>query len=314
MKKLILAIILLIGVATAYSDTAVIGSMWKQIGAELSPADDIKSVDFTNISTIGLGGASTLQDAYDNATPGTSEIILNSTQGSFTISDKATSIGDLFKINNFANTTSFFNVDPDGVSMNEILVIGDDVTPASADPTITLLRKITGSGNGHGVSDETEFSSDGGSYSSFDSLVLTPGAFPYGHINAFQARNVFDSTSTITSFRGLRLNNIVESGIVTDYEQISVSSRQTGGTIINEYGIRMDDISKGTTLNYAIKTGAGLIDFGDTATITKNDAVSKLSITATGTGLWSIVNIQLIILNNFVQSDSLDHGWRRSAI
>ncbi|MCK4500305.1 hypothetical protein KAU11_07395 [Candidatus Babeliales bacterium] len=54
MKKLILIIILLISVTTAYSNTAVVGSMWKQIGTILFPADDITAIDFTGVSTIGI--------------------------------------------------------------------------------------------------------------------------------------------------------------------------------------------------------------------------------------------------------------------
>ena len=73
---------------------------------------------------IGLAGGSittaavTLQGAYNNSSPGASEIILNTAQDGFTISDNATPVGDLFKVNNFANTTSFFKVDPDGVTVD----------------------------------------------------------------------------------------------------------------------------------------------------------------------------------------------------
>lgn len=67
---------------------------------------------------IGTAGGSittaaiTRQGAYNNG----SDIMLSVAQGGIVISDNATPVGDLFKVNNFANTTSFFKVDPSGVT------------------------------------------------------------------------------------------------------------------------------------------------------------------------------------------------------
>lgn len=57
MKKLaIIAIILL--ATTAYAETSKFGSMWKQEGATIYPADDVTYVDFTGYTTVGVGGVS----------------------------------------------------------------------------------------------------------------------------------------------------------------------------------------------------------------------------------------------------------------
>jgi hypothetical protein len=52
-----------------------------------------------------------------------------------------------------------------------------------------------------------------------------------------------------------------------------------GGNITNLWGLRLPDIDAGSTLNYAIQTGAGLVDFGD-----------QLSVTSEST--------QLLLINN----------------
>jgi hypothetical protein len=62
-----------------------------------------------------VAGSITLQGAYNNSSPGASEIILNAAQDGFVISDNSTSVTDLFKINNFANTTTYFQVDTSGI-------------------------------------------------------------------------------------------------------------------------------------------------------------------------------------------------------
>ena len=73
------AVILLVGAWTVYSNTAVVGSMWKQVGSIVSPADDVDSVVLT------------------------APIIVN---------DKATPVGEVLGLYNFNNTTSYFSVDP----------------------------------------------------------------------------------------------------------------------------------------------------------------------------------------------------------
>lgn len=68
---------------------------------------------------IGTAGGSittasiTRQGAYNNG----SDITLSVAQGGIIISDNATPVGDLFSLNNFANTTSIFKVDLDDVAV-----------------------------------------------------------------------------------------------------------------------------------------------------------------------------------------------------
>lgn len=60
------------------------------------------------------GGVTTLQQAYLNSV--LPQIVLNSSQGAFTIGDAATPIGTLLDVRNNAGTTSFAKVDATGLS------------------------------------------------------------------------------------------------------------------------------------------------------------------------------------------------------
>lgn len=64
-----------------------------------------------------------------------------------------------------------------------------------------------------------------------------------------QARVQNSSTSTITNATTMYVLQTLNTG---------------GGAITNAYGLRIDDITVGDTLNYAILTGAGQVDFGGT--------------------------------------------------
>ena len=102
------------------------------------------------MGTVSAGTTTTLQGAYNNSSPGSSEIVLNAAQDGFTISDNATPVGDLFKVNNFANTTSFFEVDPSGIKVKNKFGVGGEQSPYNA-----IEVRASSGGTGFGGSDGT---------------------------------------------------------------------------------------------------------------------------------------------------------------
>lgn len=56
------------------------------------------------------------------------------------------------------------------------------------------------------------------------------------------------ASSVVTTSYGLRIFNVTV---------------QNSGSLVNQYGILIDNLTAGGTLNYAIKTGTGLVQFGD---------------------------------------------------
>lgn len=93
-------------------------------------------------------GSITLQGAYNNSSPGASEIILSTAQDGFTISDNATPVGDLFKLNNFANNTSFFAVSPSGTRVFGNLSVGtiNGESVSIPDPSLNGFRLTLSTG------------------------------------------------------------------------------------------------------------------------------------------------------------------------
>ena len=75
------------------------------------------------------------------------------------------------------------------------------------------------------------------------------------------------SSGTITGITGLYITaNIQDAATVTNFYGVRVGLIQAQGdphTLINEYGLYINSIDAGTTLNYAIYTNAGLVRFGD---------------------------------------------------
>jgi hypothetical protein len=93
---------------------------------------------------------------------------------------------------------------------------------------------------------------------------------------------------------GLHLTtNITNSSTMTNSYGLYVDTPTyaTGGTITNRYGICVLDQTGAGTLNYAIKTGQGQVQFGDAATIAPaSGAVVPLSVAGIATKTATITN------------------------
>ena len=74
------------------------------------------------------------------------------------------------------------------------------------------------------------------------------------------------SSGTVTGMAGLYVTaNIQDAATVTNFYGVKIGLIQAQGTphtLVNEYGIYINNIDAGTTLNYAIYTNDGLVRFG----------------------------------------------------
>ncbi len=92
---------------------------------------------------------------------------------------------------------------------------------------------------------------------------------------------------------GLNIGMWGGGGTITDYKAITFAA-ESATTVTNAYGIQLGDIAFGTTLNYAILTGAGLVSFGDQVGIG----------TSTPGGMLHIVNASADQIGFLVQAAS----------
>jgi len=102
---------------TVEQSAVLIGYIIATKGAtDLSNTTNTKIISAARFDAGGAassGGITTLQQAYLNSV--LPQIVLNSTQGAFTIDDASTPIGTLLEIRNNAGTTSFAKVDASGL-------------------------------------------------------------------------------------------------------------------------------------------------------------------------------------------------------
>ena len=152
------------------------------------------------------------------------------------------------------------------ISYNGTAIVSGGNSYSAANPSIILTGTLSGANSGHGFTDEKSLSLDDNTkgYASFDAYAEISGSGDLDHYNSFQARSEYKSTGTIDYFRGLRVVDKVYDGTVTNYIHVDIAPRsKDGGTITNEYGLKIASIAQGDTLNYAIYTGNGYVYFGD---------------------------------------------------
>jgi len=68
-------------------------------------------------------------------------------------------------------------------------------------------------------------------------------------------------------------------------------------TFTNVYGIKIEDIDAGTTLNYAIKTGAGLVDLGDQLSVTSTSSQIKISFDSLHDATFTVSSSGVLTIN-----------------
>lgn len=111
---------------TVEQSAVLIGYIIATKGAtDLSNTTNTKIISAARFDAGGAassGGITTLQQAYLNSV--LPQIVLNSTQGAFTIDDASTPIGTLLDIRNNAGTTSFLKVSPTATQVTNLEGVG----------------------------------------------------------------------------------------------------------------------------------------------------------------------------------------------
>src|ERR1019366_7760504 len=144
---------LTLGVPSTTSGKLVIASGTSAFTVTLQPASLSASRTLTLPDAGGIvctdsgncsGSGASLQTAYTNSAGGTTPmILLENTRKAVTIADAATPItGNLFQIQNNANSTQYFSVNTSGASTTALAVIGS----ATIGGTLAVTGNITTSG------------------------------------------------------------------------------------------------------------------------------------------------------------------------
>ena len=86
-------------------------------------------------------------------------------------------------------------------------------------------------------------------------------------VGVYGQTNPNASPGTVTSTVGVQAGVVLPAAaVVTNATGLQVDPMSTGQAV-NVYGLHIGNISAGTTNNYAIQTGSGLVSFGDTTYI-----------------------------------------------
>lgn len=180
------------------------------------------------------------------------------------------------------------------------LKIGDlDYHSATAQRDAVYCRRtVSGNTDCHAFADKTELSgvTDAGTYGSFDATAKLSGANAQNHMHAFQDRNEYNGSNTITDFIGY-LSAPVHSGTgaITNRYAIDIRdpSKTGGGTIGANIGLYIRNQTAGgsnvavniaQTAGYAIYAAGGAESYhkGDVKINTKSATGAKLSLSGDG--------------------------------
>ena len=127
----------------------------------------------------------------------------------------------------------------------------------------------------------------------------------YGYHSSIQTTSSGIVTDGTNFFGGGFLTN----GGFTNFRDIHIGNVfKLGGTITNAYGIQIEDVDYGTN-NWAIKTGLGLVSFGDDVIISGNVNTATLNITGLTANSVPFIGASGLLSEdntNFIWDDSLN--------
>ncbi len=109
------------------------------------------------------------------------------------------------------------------------------------------------------------------------------GTTQSGKLHAFRGTLMLGNTGTNSDAKGYFIETSIGAGsLVTDLYGYYYEKPANSGTLTNEYGIYLEDVSAGATLAYAIKTNAGTVSFGDTVNVGDGGTTDYMEWSATG--------------------------------
>ena len=141
-------------------------------------------------------------------------------------------------------------------TIGDRLYIGSN---SSADNSgVLVARSLTGSNSTgfHGFRDETTYNGSGGSflaYACYDGITTFNGGEHYNHLNVFQARPAYNGSGLIDAITGVE-STVSQNGTgVLDLSYSYKAMNALGAGKINyQYGLFIDNLTRGTSGNFAI--------------------------------------------------------------
>lgn len=200
-------------------------------------------------------------------------------------------------------------------------VLNSDNTTTSKVPVSWLLEATNRSPSSSKVVEDVTLYNTGsggtaGGFRGTDMYLEHTGTGSIGHLwglNTYLSFGGFDQVSTagnVGFVRGLYTGgDRAGSGFVTEWQGVFVDSiTNTGGTgsISNLYGVKIEDQTTGIN-NWALKTGSGLVQFGDKVLADKALIEAYVSVTPSATTTFdaTLGNAFQIILTGDVNSSTL---------
>lgn len=191
--------------------------------------------------------------------------------------------------------------------------------PTDDDSAILIARAVTADSSfSHGIRDETTFNTPtDGAYASFDAIPKVSGATAYNHLHGFQARPNYSGSTSIGAVSGFT-HQITHggSGTIALAHGVKISDALGDGPITNQYGIWIDNLTRGSS-NIAIYsqcTGpsylagtlqvAGLVSMGTAPRITAAGFTTYGSILSHNTTGDFLSNPNLTIINGVLDFKS----------
>lgn len=136
------------------------------------------------------------------------------------------------------------------------LHIGDNSTSGSVDAQVVVSRNVDSgtAGNGHCFSDSSLVNRPGViGYNAFDARYTVTGTYDYDHFASHQDIVTIGTSGTTTNHYGFVTETIVNLGTLLQRDGIRVIDGAGTGTITDQYGVRVDELTFGTN-NWAIYT------------------------------------------------------------
>lgn len=114
-------------------------------------------------------------------------------------------------------------------------------------------------------------------------LVTHSGSGTVTKASVITTRTIVNNGVITTAANYLSETPSVASGkTITNFAHFNAEGAAITGAVTNLYGLLINDITEGATLNYAIKTGAGQVLFGDKVVFTQTDGNEYIDSLADG--------------------------------
>ena len=256
-----------------------------------------------------------------NPTSGNDDLMWKNEQGGNTVIQ--TTGGGTIELVGNTNVTGNVKIDPltatdailtmDGSSSNpmtlryesdnELLlidksaIIGNNSALALGSTTFASSSDIVGTGSFSGISTNIDWIGQAGNNTGIVSaFVCNPRVNPNG-LASVDNLNILCGVFSQVSFKWANGPDITTAANIYAVFNTGVNYTGTiqeasifkgdqgaaiGGTIVNAYGLNLTDITWGTN-NWAIKTGSGIVQFGDAIYFTQSDGAERIDSDADGT-------------------------------